>query len=134
MFVLYPHISDLKEKYPNLVELEDALGGTFANADDLFSHLSRVQQFSWGDFLCSSLFRCWLMDLAHGVREAKASDYDRAAVLIELLPGLENSGPHPGRGWSPYEETYPGRFINMRTLKNEIMQVHFPHGNMNFQS
>ena len=117
----------MKTTYASLAELEDALG-SFTEADTVYSHLARVQKLSWGDFLCSVLFRRWLMDIVYGRREAGDNDYDRTAVLISRLPGLEDSGSLPGRGWNTYEDTYPGRFINMRTLKHEIMQVHFPPG------
>ena len=95
----------------------------------LFKYLGKVQNLSWGDFLHSVLFDDWLLAFCRGDITAKDDDYDMADVLLDMLPGYPDSGPTSGRGWSVYEEMFPGRFINMKTLKNEIMQVSFPLGN-----
>lgn len=95
----------------------------------LFKHLDKVQKLTWGDFLHSVLYDDWLLAFCRGEIEARESDYDMADALLDMLPGFPDSGPTSGRGWSVYEEMFPGRFINMKTLKTEIMQVSFPHGN-----
>ena len=89
----------------------------------LFRHLEKVQKITWGDFLHSIFLDDWLLGFCRGDFEAGDVDYDMANVFLDRLPGFEDSGSTSGRGWSVMEELYPGRFINMKTLKAEIMQV-----------
>ena len=80
---------------------------------------------SWGEFLHSALYRDWLHRIITGREVVRDADYAFARTIIDILPGLPNRADFIGRPWTPYEETYPGRFIDMQQLKHEIMQVIF---------
>ena len=112
----------LAETYPSLQQLLNDFNDPPC-VRTLFDHLDKVQKLTWGDFLHSKFFEEWLLGFCRGDIEAGDSDYDMANVFLDRLPGFEDSGSNSGRGWSVMEELYPGRFINMKTLKTEIMQV-----------
>ena len=57
--------------------------------------------------------------------EVDTEDYARARLLIQLLPGF--SGAY---AWTLSEETWPGRYLHMISLKTLVMSVSsIPHGN-----
>ena len=114
----------MKDTYPSLADLLvdlDTSGGVLL----ILKNIGRIQKMSWGEFLHSQLYSDWLHRIVTGKDVVSAADYDFARTLIQLLPGYPNRAEYVGRPWSPYEETYPGRFIDMQQLKHEIMQVFY---------
>ena len=114
--------SGLSDTYPTL----ESLMQDFADpprVKTLYHHLDKVQNLTWGDFLHSIFLNDWLLGFCRGDFDADDFDYEMANCFLDRLPGFADSGSVSGRGWSVMEELYPGRFINMKTLKTEIMQV-----------
>ena len=112
----------LKDTYDSLDGLLTDLGNS-SGVQMVFKNLHRVQQMSWGEFLHSTMYSDWLHRIILGKEVVTSADYDFARDLIQLLPGYSDVADFVGRPWSPYEDTYPGRFIGMQQLKHEIMQV-----------
>ena len=118
----------LEDTYASLDELLVDLGNS-SSVQVVLKNIHRVQQMTWGEFLHSAMYCDWLHRIILGKEVVTDVDYDFARDVIQLLPGYPNVADFVGRPWSPYEDTYPGRFIDMQQLKHEIMQVILiPHG------
>ena len=112
----------LKDTYDSLDQLLDDLGDS-SGVQMVLKNIHRVRTMTWGEFLHSAMYCDWLHRFILGKEVVTDVDYDFARDVIQLLPGYPNVADFVGRPWSPYEDTYPGRFIDMQQLKHEIMQV-----------
>ena len=90
----------------------------FDDIDQVRKRLEFIDNFTWGDFINSNLFQRWLAPIITGHESADDADDCQAKAISALLPGRDGSYV-----WALLEETHPGRYIHMKSLKLRVLKV-----------